>query len=116
MLCSVYQRYNSKAIHNPVNIAICMVPVVLSLSKIQFKSNSQPKNSNLHLAYCCAQSTNEIILDKAMQLIDLIQLKGPLSVLEQLKPLAKMQVSEEMNTETLAKEVEKFVRKTVKKK
>ena len=51
-----------------------------------------------------------------MQLIDLIQLKGPLSVLEQLKPLAKMQVSEEMNTETLAKEVEKFVRKTVKKK
>ena len=40
-LCSVYQRYNSKAIHNYEHLLIQPLDAVLSLSKIQFKSNSQ---------------------------------------------------------------------------
>ena len=40
-LCSISQRYNSKAIHNPKGPAAPTGKVVLNISKIQFKSNSQ---------------------------------------------------------------------------
>ena len=41
-LCSVNQRYNLKAIHNNTNSPVFVILVVLSKSKIQSKSNSQP--------------------------------------------------------------------------
>jgi len=41
MLCSIYQRYKLKAIHNsPQNVFITGC-VVLNISKIQTESNSQ---------------------------------------------------------------------------
>ena len=41
LLCSISQRYNSKAIHNARLKILLIEVVVLNLSKIQFKSNSQ---------------------------------------------------------------------------
>ena len=40
-LCSISQRYNSKAIHNYSSDDKKYIEVVLNISKIQFKSNSQ---------------------------------------------------------------------------
>ena len=41
VLCSIPQRYNSKAIHNHLPYALLVGHVVFNTSKIQFKSNSQ---------------------------------------------------------------------------
>jgi len=41
VLCSIFQRYKSKAIHNKLLAAIKVVPAVFNLSKIQIESNSQ---------------------------------------------------------------------------
>ena len=60
-LCSVYQRYNSKAIHNQELIIILYVAAVLSLSKIQFKSNSQLRVTSPNKANSCAQSIKDTI-------------------------------------------------------
>ena len=60
-LCSVYQRYNSKAIHNTAYYHRCCVHAVLSLSKIQFKSNSQRLISGLVVHLSCAQSIKDTI-------------------------------------------------------
>ena len=55
MLCSIYQRYKLKAIHNccakyvPVNL------VVLNISKIQTESNSQLFMLAVVNQHCCAQ-------------------------------------------------------------
>lgn len=60
---------------------------------------------------------NEILTDKAFKIIENIKLPGALKVLEQFKPVAKMQVAEKLsNPGSLATEVEKFVRSTVKSK
>jgi len=41
MLCSIYQRYNLKAIHNYCFLHLSRNLVVLNISKIQSESNSQ---------------------------------------------------------------------------
>ena len=60
-LCSVYQRYNSKAIHNIVPLIDKCIVAVLSLSKIQFKSNSQLRVTSPNNANSCAQSIKDTI-------------------------------------------------------
>ena len=45
-LCSIFQRYNLKAIHNYLQFQLLMEIVVFNISKIQFKSNSQPLAGN----------------------------------------------------------------------
>ena len=40
-LCSIFQRYNLKAIHNVIACAPVAVIAVFNISKIQSKSNSQ---------------------------------------------------------------------------
>ena len=42
MLCSIFQRYKSKAIHNAYRSAVNCCNVVFNISKIQIESNSQP--------------------------------------------------------------------------
>lgn len=60
---------------------------------------------------------NELLTDKAFQIIENIKLPGALKILEQFKPVAKMQVAEKLSDPgTFATEVEKFVRSTVKSK
>ena len=61
LLCSVYQRYNSKAIHNSWLYLSLRPTAVLSLSKIQFKSNSQQLCITFQIFYCCAQSIKDTI-------------------------------------------------------
>ena len=41
-LCSIFQRYKSKAIHNMFTYANLLWTVVFNISKIQIESNSQP--------------------------------------------------------------------------
>ena len=60
-LCSVFQRYNSKAIHNIERPLIVRVFVVLSISKIQFKSNSQHAFETPFVATGCAQYFKDTI-------------------------------------------------------
>ena len=55
MLCSVGQRYNLKAIHNSYYIYIIIRNVVLSRSKIQSESNSQPAADRKGFNFGCAQ-------------------------------------------------------------
>ena len=42
LLCSIFQRYNLKAIHNEEREIKQQKGVVFNISKIQSKSNSQP--------------------------------------------------------------------------
>ena len=60
-LCSVYQRYNSKAIHNSMSASRQYTRAVLSLSKIQFKSNSQLIDNISDRIIRCAQSIKDTI-------------------------------------------------------
>jgi len=60
-LCSISQRYNSKAIHNRRVVIVCCRRVVLNLSKIQFKSNSQRGLSGCITSSGCAQSLKDTI-------------------------------------------------------
>jgi len=60
-LCSISQRYNSKAIHNSYQLITVFLSVVLNLSKIQFKSNSQQLCSIWPAAFRCAQSLKDTI-------------------------------------------------------
>jgi len=54
-LCSIFQRYKSKAIHNcsPLLKKICNV--VFNISKIQIESNSQLHVRLLAWQHCCVQ-------------------------------------------------------------
>ena len=60
-LCSVFQRYNSKAIHNSSLRSHLGLSVVLSISKIQFKSNSQRESDLSSFGRCCAQYFKDTI-------------------------------------------------------
>ena len=61
LLCSILQRYNSKAIHNAFTFGKFFAPVVLNTSKIQFKSNSQPHTLLQHICKSCAQYFKDTI-------------------------------------------------------
>ncbi len=60
-LCSISQRYNSKAIHNTSLMLFFTSRVVLNISKIQFKSNSQPARSSEPISSGCAQYLKDTI-------------------------------------------------------
>ena len=45
-LCSIFQRYKSKAIHNGVDSGSGIISVVFNISKIQIESNSQHASAN----------------------------------------------------------------------
>jgi len=60
-LCSISQRYNSKAIHNAADNVKAKFTVVLNLSKIQFKSNSQHLPPAIDAPPSCAQSLKDTI-------------------------------------------------------
>ena len=54
-LCSIYQRYKLKAIHNGRERGSSKNKVVLNISKIQTESNSQLPNTGARTMYRCAQ-------------------------------------------------------------
>ncbi len=60
-LCSIFQRYNSKAIHNLLIGVAMYSAVVLNISKIQFKSNSQQRLAAISDIACCAQYFKDTI-------------------------------------------------------
>ncbi len=60
-MCSVFQRYNLKAIHNTWREALMEYPNVLSISKIQSKSNSQRGRYSEVAASKCAQYFKDTI-------------------------------------------------------
>jgi len=55
-LCSIFQRYKSKAIHNAQMEQQCLLITVFNLSKIQIESNSQQRFALLLLSTDCVQS------------------------------------------------------------
>ena len=54
-LCSIFQRYKSRAIHNPCILALISAGAVFNISKIQIESNSQPCPRCWVSRYCCVQ-------------------------------------------------------------
>ena len=54
-LCSIFQRYKSKAIHNSVSPPASLSAVVFNISKIQIESNSQQFFPWLHCYFSCVQ-------------------------------------------------------------
>ena len=60
-MCSVFQRYNLKAIHNITHINDVANSNVLSISKIQSKSNSQPAAVVANKLTECAQYFKDTI-------------------------------------------------------
>jgi len=54
-LCSIYQRYKLKAIHNTKLASVTEIGVVLNISKIQTESNSQHHVMTSRVTLCCAQ-------------------------------------------------------------
>jgi len=60
-LCSIYQRYNLKAIHNRYNRIIRQTFVVLNISKIQSESNSQHSDIMFFFKGGCAQYIKDTI-------------------------------------------------------
>ena len=60
-LCSICQRYNSKAIHNFRLLQVRLELVVFNMSKIQFESNSQPVNADEAIAKSCVQYVKDTI-------------------------------------------------------
>ena len=60
-MCSVFQRYNLKAIHNPCIDSPSANSNVLSISKIQSKSNSQQTIIGEKRATKCAQYFKDTI-------------------------------------------------------
>ena len=61
MLCSVFQRYNPKANHNSTDELMQSRKVVLSISKIQSKSKSQPVIITGNTTVSCAQYFKDTI-------------------------------------------------------
>jgi len=61
MLCSIYQRYNLKAIHNRSRSGNTPQGVVLNISKIQSESNSQQGDIGELDAESCAQYIKDTI-------------------------------------------------------
>ena len=55
-LCSIFQRYKSKAIHNKWDYEICPCLTVFNLSKIQIESNSQLSCASSISSSNCVQS------------------------------------------------------------
>jgi len=60
-LCSIYQRYNLKAIHNRQGAIPTTIPAVLNISKIQSESNSQHNDLTYDNAKSCAQYIKDTI-------------------------------------------------------
>ena len=60
-MCSVFQRYNLKAIHNGCQRVFIQHLNVLSISKIQSKSNSQHNDDSDDKAVECAQYFKDTI-------------------------------------------------------
>ncbi len=60
-VCSILQRYNSKAIHNPSLPKYLPCSGVLNTSKIQFKSNSQRSYTACPILLRCAQYFKDTI-------------------------------------------------------
>ena len=60
-VCSVFQRYNLKAIHNPRRRNPIVHRGVLSISKIQSESNSQRNYINTIGKIWCAQYFKDTI-------------------------------------------------------
>ena len=54
-LCSIFQRYKLKAIHNVLRVLLQKLQVVLNISKIQTESNSQLTKGLELVSQCCAQ-------------------------------------------------------------
>ena len=54
-LCSIFQRYKSKAIHNTSNFAQKIIIAVFNLSKIQIESNSQLRCNSATKSKGCVQ-------------------------------------------------------------
>ena len=61
MLCSILQRYNSKAIHNVSEITFTIRDAVFNTSKIQFKSNSQHLSTLHQVLHRCVQYFKDTI-------------------------------------------------------
>ena len=55
LLCSIFQRYKSKAIHNIAHAAPIEAATVFNLSKIQIESNSQPVGLPVGSVINCVQ-------------------------------------------------------------
>ena len=55
-LCSIFQRYKSKAIHNELGSYVMLPTAVFNLSKIQIESNSQLLLLYILLEIGCVQS------------------------------------------------------------
>ena len=73
-LCSILQRYNSKAIHNRLLIELKFLLVVLNTSKIQFKSNSQLTQVLYNKQGGCAQYFKDTIQKQFTTLLVLLAL------------------------------------------
>jgi len=56
LLCSIFQRYKSKAIHNINSQYMSIFVTVFNLSKIQIESNSQPDSAAINTLFNCVQS------------------------------------------------------------
>ena len=54
-LCSIYQRYKMKAIHNGKALLNEFNKAVFNISKIQNESNSQHKFCRFKSNFCCVQ-------------------------------------------------------------
>jgi len=54
-LCSIFQRYKSRAIHNTRHLSTSTWPAVFNISKIQIESNSQRYNSGFFCPCGCVQ-------------------------------------------------------------
>ena len=63
-LCSILQRYDTRAIHNKLNLHRKMEGAVLNTSKIQYKSNSQLRSSDARLQRRCAQYFKDTIQEQ----------------------------------------------------
>ena len=55
MLCSIFQRYKSRAIHNSCAFISEFITAVFNISKIQIESNSQPGRCAQGNSACCVQ-------------------------------------------------------------
>ena len=54
-LCSIFQRYKSRAIHNCVSLPVSINRAVFNISKIQIESNSQLVGFINDRKECCVQ-------------------------------------------------------------
>ena len=63
-LCSILQRYDTRAIHNYGVFRVLTNIAVLNTSKIRYKSNSQLKVPFLSITYRCAQYFKDTIQEQ----------------------------------------------------